>query len=307
MNTQFVKVNLIAIASLLLCVLDIRISEASVTIDANRVGVENIAQNNSAQEWVRRGNSHYDSGRHSHALEAYDRALQINPDYEIAWTYRGATLRALRRYEESLASYDRALQIDPSSRRAIYGRGRTLGLLGRHEESLQALVEVNAWEDADSQTWKLILRLGDSDESGSLSISEIQQISCTDLQRIDSLWSEASSGRFGISSQLEVINSIGETPQSVHESMWENKTYDAWRRFGAAVGWISFWSNETYSYKSLSSYDYTLNAPTGHLPALIWTFGRGTPPFSAYWSEQESVPRDNLYSVFLLRASQCNL
>ena len=102
MNTQFVKVNLIAIASLLLCVLDIRISEASVTIDANRVGVENIAQNNSAQEWVRRGNSHYDSGRHSHALEAYDRALQINPDYEIAWTYRGATLRALRRYEESL-------------------------------------------------------------------------------------------------------------------------------------------------------------------------------------------------------------
>ncbi|BBC26260.1 tetratricopeptide repeat protein [Pseudanabaena sp. ABRG5-3] len=45
------------------------------------------------------------------ALENFDRAIQIDPEYEDAWYRRGLTLTKLERYEEAIANFDKAIEI----------------------------------------------------------------------------------------------------------------------------------------------------------------------------------------------------
>lgn len=52
-------------------------------------------------------------GRYEEALAAYDKALEIKPDFHLAWYNRGNALGSLERYEEALISYDKALEFNP--------------------------------------------------------------------------------------------------------------------------------------------------------------------------------------------------
>ncbi|MEM9541233.1 MAG: CHAT domain-containing protein, partial [Cyanobacteria bacterium P01_E01_bin.42] len=47
------------------------------------------------------------------AISSYNRALQFQPDYHLAWLGRGIALINLGSLEEAIASYDHALQIQP--------------------------------------------------------------------------------------------------------------------------------------------------------------------------------------------------
>ena len=75
-------------------------------------------------------------GRYEEAIDSYDQALSIKPDFQEAWNNRGNELSKLGRYEEAINSYDRALQIDSNEYGIWNNRGIVLGDLGRYEESL---------------------------------------------------------------------------------------------------------------------------------------------------------------------------
>ncbi len=49
------------------------------------------------------------------AIESYDRALAIDPDFAIAWQAKGVALHNLGRYDEAIACYDRALSLEPGN------------------------------------------------------------------------------------------------------------------------------------------------------------------------------------------------
>jgi len=63
--------------------------------------------------WVLRGSLLDDLGRYADSLTSYDKALAIKPDYSVAWCCRGIALRKLGRYADSVASLDRALVLNP--------------------------------------------------------------------------------------------------------------------------------------------------------------------------------------------------
>ena len=54
----------------------------------------------------------YNLGRLEAAIASYDKALEIKPDYHVAWNNRGIALDNLGRGEEAIASYDKALEIN---------------------------------------------------------------------------------------------------------------------------------------------------------------------------------------------------
>jgi len=56
-------------------------------------------------------------GRATEALQAYERTVQLAPDFPDAWNNRGVLLRKLDRREEALECFARALQIDPFTAR----------------------------------------------------------------------------------------------------------------------------------------------------------------------------------------------
>ncbi len=89
----------------------------------------------------RRGTLLRDLKRPEAALDSYDRALALKPDFAEALVDRGNALLDLWRVEEALACYDQALALEPDYAAARDNRAFALAELGRFAEAEQAIEE----------------------------------------------------------------------------------------------------------------------------------------------------------------------
>jgi tetratricopeptide (TPR) repeat protein len=69
---------------------------------------------NFALVWNNKGVALSKLGRYPEALEAYDRALELAPDYLSAWNNKGVALSKLSRYVEAINAFDQILCSDPN-------------------------------------------------------------------------------------------------------------------------------------------------------------------------------------------------
>ena len=93
---------------------------------------------NSTYASINQVNKLFDQDMFEEAIEAYDRAIQINPDSVDALVSKGAALKNLGRYKESGKACDQALRINPKSAGAWANKAAALGSLGKFKESLTA-------------------------------------------------------------------------------------------------------------------------------------------------------------------------
>ena len=77
-------------------------------------------------------------GKHNEAIEAYNKALEIKPDYHKAWNHKGLSLAALEKHNEAIEAYNSALEIKPDKYEAWNNRGLSLAALGKHNEAIEA-------------------------------------------------------------------------------------------------------------------------------------------------------------------------
>jgi tetratricopeptide (TPR) repeat protein len=66
-------------------------------------GTENIKAS-----WNNKGVAHYNKGNYTDAIACYDRAIEIDPDYALAWGNKGNALKALHRNAEAEKAFDEA-------------------------------------------------------------------------------------------------------------------------------------------------------------------------------------------------------
>ena len=78
-------------------------------------------------------------GKLQEAVQAYDKAIQLNPDYAQAHYNLGVTLKELGRLEEAEASYRKAIFRKNDYNPAIAGLGKELMEKGQHKEGLANL------------------------------------------------------------------------------------------------------------------------------------------------------------------------
>ncbi len=76
--------------------------------------------------------------RFQDALNDFDRALDINPNYASAWSNKGLVLSDLNRQNEAIAAFDRALDINPNDVNTWNNRGIILYQLGRKNDALSS-------------------------------------------------------------------------------------------------------------------------------------------------------------------------
>ena len=88
-----------------------------------------------------RGNWHSHRKEYDRALELYDWALTLNPEYEAALDNKGAALSDLGKYEEAIGYFDKALELNPEYEAALNNKGVTLVELGKHEEAIRCYDE----------------------------------------------------------------------------------------------------------------------------------------------------------------------
>ena len=92
-------------------------------------------------------------GRHADALQAFEKAIQLQPDDADAWIGKGQALFNLERWAEALPAYENAIQLKPHDAMAWAGKGVTLGQLGRHVEALQACEKTIELEPDSVAAW----------------------------------------------------------------------------------------------------------------------------------------------------------
>ena len=99
---------------------------------------EERKKNTSLTEWdyIREGNACFNNKEYEKALEAYAKALELDPEYVYAYNGRGNAYKALGEYEKAVSDYDRALELDPEYVYAYNGRGNAYKALGKYEKAV---------------------------------------------------------------------------------------------------------------------------------------------------------------------------
>src|SRR5258708_3358506 len=96
---------------------------------------------NSASAYNFRGLVLEEMAQFHEALLSYEAAIAHDPNFPDAWRNRGEVLYGLKRYEESLVVYERLLRLEPNNAVDYNRKGNALWQLGRFKESLEAYEE----------------------------------------------------------------------------------------------------------------------------------------------------------------------
>jgi len=94
--------------------------------------------NESIDAWFNKGNELYNLCRYQEAIDAYNKALAIDPNYKEAWCLNGIALHKLSRYQEAISAYNKAIAIDPNFANAWCSKGYSLVDLGKYQEAVDA-------------------------------------------------------------------------------------------------------------------------------------------------------------------------
>ncbi len=89
------------------------------------------------ENYLKLGDFEYESNNYEKALEHYDKALVVDPEYVTAWIKKGLSLRGLGGFEKAIRCYDKALEIDPNHAEVWYNKGLALRSLGRFDEAVK--------------------------------------------------------------------------------------------------------------------------------------------------------------------------
>jgi tetratricopeptide (TPR) repeat protein len=106
--------------------------------------VSAMAQENTAEDWFNKGQDLFRNGCYEEAVEAYDRAIELEPNNATFYTAKVPSLNMLAfitnsqsKRNESLEAIEKALQIDPKNPSAWELKGSVLSQMKKYNESLE--------------------------------------------------------------------------------------------------------------------------------------------------------------------------
>ena len=94
-------------------------------------------QSISAETYLRRGYAKYRLDQYQPAIDDYDAAINLKPDFAAAYYFRGTVKRSLGQYKEAIEDYDTAIDLKSDFAVAYYFRGTIRGDLGEHFIAIQ--------------------------------------------------------------------------------------------------------------------------------------------------------------------------
>ena len=77
------------------------------------------------------------SQQYEKAIQLYDEAIGVNPNYSLAYSNKGISLDELGRKNEAIKCYDRAITINPRFVDAYVNKGTVLNEMGNNIDSIK--------------------------------------------------------------------------------------------------------------------------------------------------------------------------
>ena len=94
--------------------------------------------NETSIDWFMKGLDLYDQEKFNESLEAYNRALELDPNDFEAWNNKGIDEGLLGRYDEALKSFENAVALNESYAEAWYNMGVIYDFKGYYYTAVQA-------------------------------------------------------------------------------------------------------------------------------------------------------------------------
>jgi tetratricopeptide (TPR) repeat protein len=111
------------------------------------------------------GNVLKELGEHQKAISSYEKAIQINPNYADAHYNLGVALQKLEQYQKAISSYKKAIQINPNYAIAYNNLGTLLIELGEHQKAISSYekaIQINPnYADVNFNFGLLLLSMSD--------------------------------------------------------------------------------------------------------------------------------------------------
>jgi len=90
-----------------------------------------------AEDWLKKGDALYDQGNYTEAIRAYDEAITLDPEDVYAWYNKGWALYSLGNYTEAIQAFDEAIRLDPEYAGAWTSKGIAFDEQGNYTEAIQ--------------------------------------------------------------------------------------------------------------------------------------------------------------------------
>ena len=94
-----------------------------------------------ASNYVHQGLRYYEHGRWQEATVAFKDAIEIKPNYAVAYYGLAVTYSRLEIWEEALTFFERTVELSPGHAQGYLGLGITYNMLGLDTEAMKALKE----------------------------------------------------------------------------------------------------------------------------------------------------------------------
>jgi tetratricopeptide (TPR) repeat protein len=91
----------------------------------------------SATDWFEKGYALGSSGKWREAIEANNKAIELNPTFVMAYNNRGNAYAGLGDHRQAIKDYDRAIGLDPKYASAYNNRGNSYFALGDHRQAIR--------------------------------------------------------------------------------------------------------------------------------------------------------------------------
>lgn len=87
--------------------------------------------------WVEKGVALVIEGKYNEAIEAFNKAIELNPKDAVAYNNRGAAYGQSGNYKQQIEDSSRALQLNPKDAVAFNNRGVAYGELGNYGQEIE--------------------------------------------------------------------------------------------------------------------------------------------------------------------------
>ncbi|VVB64792.1 Photosystem I assembly protein Ycf3 [uncultured archaeon] len=92
-----------------------------------------------AKDWLNQGDALCKQGRYTEAIQAYDRGIELSPQWTDLYYHKGHALNAQKRYDDAVEAFNKVNEVNPKDGvLAWHWIGRTLSTAGRYDEAIQA-------------------------------------------------------------------------------------------------------------------------------------------------------------------------
>lgn len=118
-----------------------------------------------AKEWFDKGVALAEQSRYDEAIEPFDKAIELDPNFGLAWAGKGIVLGTQvgslagkviapgdeGQVDQAIQAFDKAIELDPNNASVYSGaRGFLLYDQGKYDEAIQAFDKVNP---QDANVW----------------------------------------------------------------------------------------------------------------------------------------------------------